>query len=143
MEGFPSIEEAFKSFFGCLKGFVAEIDGGAVVRLQDEETNGHGRVGTVEFRVVTTEELGQRDEVAKRFAHLLSVNRYHVVVHPVSDHLVALAGYGLGYLTLVVRKNQVHAASVNIEVAAEVFAPHCGALAVPSRIRRSRGKASA
>ena len=82
--------------------------------------------------MVATEELWQRDEVAERFAHLLSVDGNHVVVEPVSHHLVTLTGHSLGDLTLVMWENQVHTTTVNVEVSTQVFLTHRSALAVPS-----------
>ena len=82
--------------------------------------------------MVAGEELFEGDEVAQRLAHLLSVDGYHVVVHPVFHHLVALACHSLCYLALMMRKHEVHAASVDVEVVAEILAAHCRTLAVPS-----------
>ena len=82
--------------------------------------------------MLPAEELLQRDEVAQRFAHFLSVDGDHIVVHPVVHHVVALRGHGLRNLAFVVRENQVHAAAVYVEVRAQIFASHGGALAVPA-----------
>ena len=48
-------------------------------------------------------------------------------------HLVALRRHSLRYLAFVVREDEVHAATVDVEVAAEILAAHGRALAVPSR----------
>src|SRR3712207_1851667 len=53
-------------------------------------------------------------------------------MHPVMHHLVALTSHGLGYLALVMGEHQVHAATMYIEVLAQVFAPHGRAFAVPT-----------
>src|SRR5574344_1394447 len=79
------------------------------------------------------EELFQRDEIAQALAHLLAIDCYHVVVHPVAHHLVALASNGLCYFALMVREYQVHSTAVNVEMVAEVFPSHGGAFAVPPR----------
>ena len=127
-----SVHESGQAFLSGLQGFVAEIDGRAIVGLQDEEADGHGRVGLAEQRMVAREELRQRDEVVVGLAHLLAVDGNHVVVHPVVHHLAALAGYGLRYLALVVREDEVHAAAVDVEVFAQILAPHRRAFAVPT-----------
>ena len=44
-----------------------------------------------------------------------------------------LRSHGLCDLTLVVREDQIHAAAVNVEFFAEIFASHGRALAVPTR----------
>ena len=100
--------------------------------LQDEEADGHGRIGLAEQRVVAREELRQRDEVVVRLAHLLAVDGYHVVVHPVVHHLVALAGHGLCYLAFVVGEDEVQTAPMDVKVVAQILAPHGRTFAVPS-----------
>ena len=81
--------------------------------------------------MVSREELLQGDEVAQRLAHLLAIDGDHVVVHPVVHHLVALTGNCLCYLALVMREHEVHAATVNVEMLAQILASHGGTLAVP------------
>ena len=73
------------------------------------------------------------DEVAKRLAHLLSVDGNHIVVEPVGHHLVALTGHRLSYLALVMWEHQVHASSVDVEMGSQVFASHRCAFAMPTR----------
>ena len=82
--------------------------------------------------MIASKELLQSDEVAKTLTHLLTIDGNHIVVHPVTNHLVALRSYSLRNLALVVRENQIHAATVNIKVAAQVLASHGSTLAVPS-----------
>ena len=48
-------------------------------------------------------------------------------------HLCALTCDSLRYLALVVREDEVHAASVDVEVVAQILASHSCAFAVPSR----------
>ena len=129
----PRLHQSAQPLFGRLKGLVGKVQRATVMRLQDEETDCHGRIGTTQFRVVTAEELRQGDEVAERFSHLLPFNGDHVVVDPVGHHLVALTGHGLSNLALMMRKDQVHAASVDVEVCAKVFTSHGGALTMPPR----------
>ncbi len=127
-----SFHQAGQSLLGGAEGVVAEIDGAAVVGLEDEETDRHRRVGLFERRMIAGKELVERNEIAKTFAHLLPVDGDHVVVHPIMHHLRALRGDRLGDLTFVVRENQVHAAPVDIEMLAEVFLAHRRALAMPA-----------
>ena len=101
--------------------------------LQDEETDGHRAVCLLQALVRALEELRQRDEVAEALAHLLPVDGNHVVVDPVMHHVVALACHRLCNLTLVMREYQVHAASVDVEMAAQILAAHRRAFAVPAR----------
>ena len=82
--------------------------------------------------MVACKELLERYEVAERLAHLLSVDGYHIVVHPVVHHFVSLRCHSLCYLAFVVREYQVHASSVYVEVFAEIFPSHSRTLAVPS-----------
>ncbi len=99
---------------------------------EDEEADGHRRERLLERLVVAGEELLERDEIAERLAHLLSVDGYHVVVHPVLHHLVALTCHCLCDLALVMREYKVHATSVDVEMVAKILASHGGTLAVPS-----------
>ena len=59
------VHQALQSLLGSLQGFVGEVHGAAVVRLQDEEADGHGRVGLRELLVGAGEELVEGDEVAQ------------------------------------------------------------------------------
>ena len=82
--------------------------------------------------MIASEELLQGDEVTQALTHLLTVDGNHIVVHPVMNHLVALRSHSLRNLALVVRENQIHTATVNIKVAAQILSAHCSTLAVPS-----------
>ena len=99
---------------------------------QDEEPNGHGRIRLRQTIVRAMEELFEGNEVAQTLSHLLSVNGNHVVVHPIAHHLVALTGYGLCNLALVMRENQVHSAAVNVKVIAQILTSHGRTLTVPT-----------
>ena len=82
--------------------------------------------------MIACEELLKSDKVAKRLAHLLSVDGNHVVVHPILHHRVALTSHSLRYLALMMGEHKVHTTSMNVEVIAEILASHGSALAVPS-----------
>ena len=103
------------------------------MRLEDEEADGHRGICLREFLVLSAEQLRQGDEIAQGFAHLLAVDRDHVVVDPVVDTLCVAAGHILGDLALVVREHQIHSAAVDVELVAEVFLAHHGAFQMPSR----------
>ena len=128
-----TIHQALQSLLASLQGIVREVYGAAVVSREDEETDGHWRISLLQTVVIASEELLQSDEVTKTLTHLLTVDGNHIVVHPVMNHLVALRSHSLRNLALVVRENQIHAATVNIEVAAQVLASHRSTLAVPAR----------
>ena len=81
--------------------------------------------------MLTREELFESDEVTQRLSHLLSVDGYHVVVHPVVHHLVTLRCHSLCYLALMMREDKIHPTSVNVEMAAQILASHCCALTMP------------
>ncbi len=53
-------------------------------------------------------------------------------MHPVSYGGSAVAGGRLGYLAFVVGKFEIHAASVDVELRAEIFLAHGGAFEVPA-----------
>ena len=82
--------------------------------------------------MVAVEELAEGDEVVVALAHLLSGDGDHVVVHPVAHRLVALGGHALGDLAFMVGEHEVHAAAVDVERLAEIFAPHSGAFEMPA-----------
>ena len=132
LQGLPSVHQSCQAFLCALQGLVAEVHGAAVVCLQDEETYGHGRVSTLQAFVLAGKELRQGDEVVVRLAHLLAVDGYHVVVHPVCHHGVSLACLCLCYLALVVGEDEVKSSAVYVEALAQVLLAHCRALAVPS-----------
>ena len=124
--------QTLQAFFGCLQCFIAKVYRAAVMSLQDEETDCHWCIGLRQQLMSTGEEFVQSDEVAKWFTHLGSVDGNHVVVHPVVNHVIALWSYRLCDFTFVVRENQVHSSSVNIEVFTQVFASHSSTFGVPS-----------
>ena len=82
--------------------------------------------------MVACEELLQSDEVAKALTHLLTVDGYHVVVHPVFHHLVALRSHSLCYLTLMMWEYEVHTSTMNIEVVAKILSSHSSTFTMPS-----------
>ena len=103
------------------------------MRLQNEKPYGHGIKGLRQQFVRPVEQFFQRDKIAQRFAHFLTVNSDQVIVHPVT-HTAFAARYGvLSQFTLVVREQQVHTSSVDIEYLSQVFGTHGRAFQVPAR----------
>ena len=102
------------------------------MRLEYEEPDRHRTVRPLEFLVLTAEQLRQRYEVAQALAHLLAVDGYHIVVHPVMHALCPAAGNVLRNLALVMREHQVHSSSVYVKYFSEVFFSHYRALEMPS-----------
>ena len=126
------IHQAVEALLGSLQGIVAEVDGRTVVGLEEEEADGHRGVCLLEEGMVSGEELVEGDEVVVRLAHLLPGNGNHVVVHPILYHGMSLACHSLCDFALMVGEHKVHAASVDVELLAEVLASHGRTLAVPS-----------
>lgn len=121
---FPTrLHEALVAFFRGLEGFVGEVQGAAVVGLEDEETDRHRAVGALQFGMVAAEEFREGDEVPEGLAHLLPVDGNHVVMDPVMDALRTAGGLVLRDFALVVREHEVHAAAVDVELLPEVLLP--------------------
>ena len=53
-------------------------------------------------------------------------------MHPIVHHLVTLTGNSLGNLTFMVWEYKIHATTMNIEMAAEIFPSHSRTLAMPT-----------
>src|SRR5699024_7950889 len=70
--------------------------------------------------------------VADRLAHLLAGDVDHRIVHPEPGERSS-SGAGLGELVLMVRKPQVEAATVDVELVAEILARYGRALQMPAR----------
>ena len=100
--------------------------------LQDEEANGHRRVGLLQEFVLAGEELFEGDEIVVRLTHLFAGDGNHVVVHPIVYHLLLLRGHGLCNFAFVVGEYQIHTSTMDVKFFAQVFAPHSGTLAVPT-----------
>ncbi len=68
--------------------------------------------------MVAREQLLQSDEVAQRLTHLLTVDRDHIIMHPIASRIVAARCGRLCDLALVVGEHQVHTTAVDIELLA-------------------------
>ena len=82
--------QAFISLLGGFQGLVREIQRTPVVGLQDKETDGHRGIGLLEHIVFSRKELVQGDEIPQRFAHFLSLDSDHIVVHPIFHGFVSV-----------------------------------------------------
>src|SRR5207253_11346778 len=80
---------------------------------------------------------GAGHRVAGRLTHLETAREQMPPVHPVAHRRVPEGGLGLRDLVLVVRKNVVDTAGVQVEALAEVARAHRRTLDVPSRETRS------
>ena len=106
------------------------IEGGPVVRLAE--------VVPQFLRPHLGQRLGGRERAPLRLAHLPPGEHDQAVVHPVPGETVP-GGRRLGALVLVVREDQVDAATVDIESGPEVMGGHRRALEVPARPARTPG----
>jgi hypothetical protein len=80
------------------------------------------------------EQLVDGDEVAERLRHLVALDLQEAVVEPVvGHHLGAEAAARLRHLVLVVRKDEIDAAAVDVEDLAEMLPRHRRALDMPAR----------
>merc|ERR1719181_2446666 len=88
--------------------------------------------------MVLLEDLSHREEIPKALGHLLRVDGHKPVMHPVSDGRAAAGGgAALCNFILVVGKNQVPSAAVDVQHWARQRLPHCAALNVPPRSPRA------
>ena len=126
------LQDSLKSLLGSLESLIAEVESAAVMGLENKEPDSHRGICLVELRVVAGEKLRQGDEVPQGLAHLLSVDRYHVVVDPVTDAFGSPPCHILSDLALMVGEHKVHSSSVNIELLAKIFLSHDGAFQMPS-----------
>ena len=80
------------------------------------------------------EHLGHGGEVAEPLGHLLAADAQVLAVAPDAHEALAGRRLGLGDLVLVVRKDVVDAAAVDVEALAEQRHAHRRALDVPARV---------
>ena len=78
------------------------------MRLKNEETNRHRRVGLVERIMIARKELLQRDKIPQRLPHLLTIARHHIVMHPVANGGTSLGRNALCNLALMMWEEQIH-----------------------------------
>ena len=83
------------------------------------------------------QQLVDSHEIAEALRHLLAFDLQESVVHPVIRHHARLKGAArLRDFVLVMRKNEIDAAAVNVEGLAEMLPGHGRALDVPARPAR-------
>src|SRR3979490_903952 len=95
------------------------------MRLQHVEAQDFARPGR--------QQLPDGDEIADRFRHLLTFDLQETVVHPViRHHRGTVRATRLRQFILVMRKDEIETAAMNIEDIAEIGSTHRGALDVPA-----------
>src|SRR5579862_3815371 len=82
-------------------------------------------------------QIAWRIEVAGALGHLLSLNQEEAGVHPETREEFSGLGFRLRDFVLVMRKDQVFAAGMDVEGFAQILHRHGGALDVPARTARS------
>ena len=109
------------------------------MRAQDEEPH-HLSVALHVAVVVLVQHLANGEEITERLGHLLVVDAHKAIVHPVVHEDIAVRALGLRNLVLVMRKLQVLATAVDIEMRAEQFAGHGRTLQMPARTTAPPGR---
>src|SRR6266478_2650057 len=87
--------------------------------------------------IVPLDDVADRQRVAERLRHLVLAHVHEAVVHPVAGEGLVRHRLRLGDLALVVRKDEVLAAAVDVERLAEIAHGHRRALDVPARPPRA------
>ena len=98
---------------------------------KNKEANSHWRIGLLKAFMFTIEKLLKGNKIVQTLTHFLPIDSNHIVVHPVTNHLIALTCYGLCNFAFVVREYQIHATAMNIKVTSQVFSAHSCTLTVP------------
>src|SRR6185437_2220949 len=78
------------------------------------------------------EDFPDGEEIAERFRHFFLVDVEKTVMQPVARQRLAEGALGLRDLVLMMRKDQIPPATVNIERLAEILRAHCRALNMPA-----------
>src|SRR5687768_931803 len=102
--------------------------------LQDEEPDRHWMKWLCQQRMRSGEHFSQLDLVVITFAHFPAIDGNHIIVDPIFCRAVAIADRTLCNLAFMVRKLEIHAATMNVEFRAKVFGSHGRALDVPARV---------
>src|SRR5690349_928992 len=83
------------------------------------------------------QQIADRDEVAERLRHLLAFDLKKAVVHPVIRHDWRMKGATrLRDFVLVMRKDEIDAAAMDVEYLAEMLPGHRRAFDMPARPAR-------
>src|SRR4030095_6206970 len=82
----------------------------------------------------------RRDHIAQRLGHLVGAHVDEAVVYPISrQRLSVVRTTALGYLILVVRKDEVEPAAMDVDRLAQMRADHRRAFYVPARTPAAPG----
>ena len=92
------------------------------------------------LQVILLTDVPHREKISQRLGHFLIVNIQKSVVHPVFGKRFAVCRLRLGNLILVVGKNQVLAARMNIYLLPQVLLAHHRALDMPARSSLAPGR---
>src|SRR5665647_798927 len=83
--------------------------------------------------MIATKHLSKCDLVFITLTHFFSIHCYHIIVHPVFCRRSMIANGTLCYLTFMVRKHQVHSATMNIKPCSQIFCSHGRTFYMPTR----------
>ena len=125
----PRFPPTVEPFGGALDHRRLPLPLRAVVLADEQQADRHG--------VVLLAQVGHEHEVAEGLRHLLAVHADHRLVHPVPDERRAGGRLRLGPLALVMREDQVGAATVEVDRRVELAHGERRALDVPSRAARA------
>ena len=117
---------------GIVEMHVRVIEGAAVMGAQDEEAD--------HFGIVFFQHFTNGEKIAERFRHFFIIDADETVVHPVVHEGAGMRAFRLGNLILMVRKLQILAAAVNVEMLAEQFGTHGRTFDVPARTAIAPGR---
>jgi hypothetical protein len=123
--GALEVEQPLDRGAGGVEAVEGEVQLLAVLRADEQVADGRRRMALLD-------ELADGEVVALRLRHLLAVDEQVLHVQPVADERLAGGALGLGDLVLVVREDEVLAAGMDVEGAAERGHAHGGALDVPA-----------
>lgn len=110
--------------FAVAHAFFREIRRSLVVVREEEESYG--------LRRPSLGRLGQGEEIAERFRHLLFVYLYETVMKPVLRKRFSCCGFRLGDFVFVMRKDEVFSSSMYLEIRSQVFHAHDRTFYVPA-----------
>src|SRR3990170_2003851 len=117
--------EVAKSVFRGRERFPSEINNRSVMRTGKKITVGKRRITLVN-------QIAEGVEIAKRFGHLLAVDKEPLIVKPVFDEGFSRRALRLGDFIFVVRENKINPAGVNVKTLAKMFHRHGGTLDMPA-----------
>ena len=102
---------------GVIEAFYLEVQRLAVVHRDQRIAH--------DFRGIPAQRITDREVVVQRLAHLLAARHHHRVVQPVpGEGLRTRVGLRLGDLVLMMREDEIVAATMDIEPHAQVLQRH-------------------